>query len=332
MTKSLVITCFAHVPLEDFNAFLVGENKQHIDTATLAHHFSKHILHKINALPKLIASSKLPFTLAIPGFVIEILHKHYPQTCQTLTHFIAHNPVELAIVPFYNTSLYVMDDVELQQQVQWHIQSCKKQFAKQPKVFFSQEKISLSQKRLLQKMGCGVLTQKQSSLTQVISLEELPKQISNLFSGNLPEYILLSELALQKSGEIDNLIKKKSVSLHPLQEHVVRELSGLKPYIMQQSSTHNDMLKSWRLLLQPSRLQQIHPQTATVDHSPYELYAQMMHMCGDVATTILSTAAAKKGEIYNTPVVSDSPSQVVQEFFKKGVTDEQFTSFVDRKL
>ncbi|MFP4523118.1 MAG: hypothetical protein ACOCQQ_02855 [Candidatus Nanoarchaeia archaeon] len=341
MNKSLLITCLPDVPLSDFHAFHVGENKQHLDTGALSYHFSKTLLNRIESLPTFFKNISVPVTLVIPGFVIEILHKHYPLTNQKLAHFIAHAPVELALVPFYNTSLHIMDDEELQQQLDWHMHSCVQQYAKKPKVLFSQEHLSSWQKRFIQKkFNCLVPSHKHLDSCFIVPIENASQEFlkpafKELFSKDSSlkkSFVFLWQLVSQNDSDICNLHpNKKSVTLHPLQKHVIEELSQLKPYILQlTSSQQNDLLKSWRLLLQPSRLQNIHPQTASINHSPYEMYAQVMHMCADVATTILSTANARQGKIYNTPVVSDSPSQEVKNFFKQHMNNQNFTSFLQR--
>lgn len=300
MDKALTLVLQPPVRLHDMNIFDIGTNKVYINTGQMEHELTSDVSMQIAvARAHFDGKAEENLQLAVPGFVIDSLAKKSPETLIQLRNFVNTSKVSLLAMPYYGSSLEIINAEELKTQIALQQEALKKHFKQESKIFYASTSPSVSQKEILVASG---LTQTVSPKTHtVLSLEEAKSR--ERFAHALEDAQIVSTLAQTQLNA--NFLDMKN--------HVATELQGLYPHIV--ASQDEELLETWRLLAHDSLLIQLTRNPSV--NSPYEQYTSMLNMCNDLAHKIKAVALTKKGIFLTDVKITDSPSEFLRDILEK---------------
>ena len=353
-THLLILALQLFVPVKDFNVFDVGSNKKRVNIEDIEQRIARNIPNRIRTFEKFLDDERKSFgvsnppkiQLAIPGLILQLLKKNHPSEFNLLKNLIADYKIELLLSTFYNTSLKIINDVDLAGQLLQEKDFIKRNFGLKAELFFTNDhhlskKISLALKRakvkgiIFANNGNVSLLHYTNSTLPVLDLtkghissvakmhtysflhlgnDSIKKELHKLFSSvEKRNFISCSELIKKETSQLI-LQEKESLSNEfnsELEKHLVNELQMMYPHIIK--SGDEGLLETWRLLANKELISYANPELASQDHNPYDYYANVMHVMNDMAHTIISVENVRRGRPQIKATIHASPSAFIQE-------------------
>jgi len=282
------------------NIFDIGTNKDYINTGQMEHELTSDVSMQIAvARAHFDGKAEKNLQLAVPGFVIDSLAKKSPETLIQLRNFVNTSKVSLLAMPYYASSLEIIDAQELKKQVALQQDTLVKHFKQKSKIFYASTSPSESQKEVL--LASGLIQTVSPTTHTVLSLEEAKS--TERFAH-----------ALEDAQTVSTLTQNQlNTNILDMKDHIAKELQGLYPHIV--ASEDEELLETWRLLAHDSLLNQMIGNPSV--NSPYEQYTSMLNMCNDLAHKIKAVALTKKGIFLTDVKITDSPSEFLQDILER---------------
>ncbi len=284
--SNITLTLLSHAPLNHMNVLDVGGNKSYINHGLLRHDLETTLVPQItDTLKNLSSSSKDMLQLAVSGFILPLLKKYAPETLNELQSFVQTKNVALLAVPYYGTSLHILSDNALQEQLNLETDALNKFFKKRANGFFSADG----------------LVPKNCSYDQIF--------VGKKVTGEVALSTLAENVIATPTIAMGNEVTPKT-EFSEMEQHLLTEYQALTPHVL--ATEDSDLLTEWHLLGQHEMFTKADALTHL--HESYDHYATYMNVLNDIAHKIKTVELGKQGLFATQPDIVASPASLLQEF------------------